>query len=129
MISKLKRDKLLDEKIRNKKRLFSLTSKGRRKLFDLKMRLSRKLPDVVYSKEKSQKFVTVAFDVPEKERRERDWLCFALKALGLSMIQKSVWVGKTKIPREFLNDLARLRLVDFVEIFEVSKAGSLRHII
>jgi hypothetical protein len=45
------------------------------------------------------------------------------------MVQKSVWVGKTKIPQDFLDDLFKLKLVDFVEIFEISRTGSLKHLI
>ena len=45
------------------------------------------------------------------------------------MIQKSVWIGKVKIPKEFLDDLFKLRLIDYIEIFEISKAGSLKNLI
>ena len=70
-----------------------------------------------------------AFDVPEKEKRKRGWLRTVLRRLDFTMIQKSVWVGKSKIPQEFLEDIYRFKMVDFVEIFEVSKTGSLRHIV
>ena len=73
--------------------------------------------------------IIVSFDVPERERRKRDWLRDALRNLGLRMVHKSVWIGKQKLPREFLADLARLRLTDFIEVFEVGKQGSLRHIV
>jgi hypothetical protein len=52
----------------------------------------------------------------------------ALKNLGFRMIQKSVWVGKVTLPEDFLSDLRQLNLISCVEIFEVNKAGSLRHI-
>jgi len=45
------------------------------------------------------------------------------------MIQKSVWVGKIALPEEFLRDLHRLQLISYVEIFEVTRAGSLKHIV
>ena len=70
----------------------------------------------------------VVFDVPEKERRKRDWLRSVLKRLELKMVQKSVWIGKVKIPKELLDDLFNLKLLDYVEIFEVSKSGSLRQL-
>ncbi len=42
------------------------------------------------------------------------------------MAQKSVWIGKTKVPQKFLNDLDDLDISDYVEIFTVNKSGSLR---
>ena len=80
-----------------------------------------------YSKEKGQ-FTIVVFDIPEKERSKRAWIREVLKNLDLKMIQKSVWVGKVKIPKQFIDDLDKFNMVDFVEIFEISKAGSLKQI-
>ena len=44
------------------------------------------------------------------------------------MIQKSVWQGTTKIPEDFLQDLNDLKIIDFIEIFQISKKGSLEKI-
>jgi DNA-binding transcriptional regulator PaaX len=129
MIAKLKQDGLLDQKIKHEKRVFSLTRRGKTKLIDLKMRFNKKLPDVAYPREIDEKFIIVAFDIPETDRRKRDWLRYVLRGLGFSMIQKSVWIGKTKIPEKLLGDLSKLRLLDHIEIFEISKAGSLKHVV
>ena len=74
------------------------------------------------------RLVIVAFDIPERVRRYRDWFRSVLENLGLTMIQKSVWMGKIKIPKALIDDLAELKLIDFVEIFEVGNEGSLTHI-
>src|SRR3990172_4751526 len=42
------------------------------------------------------------------------------------MIQKSVWSGKTKLPQEFISQLHELNLLSYVEIFTISKTGSLK---
>ena len=128
-IYKLKRDGLVEEKIRKDKKIFTITKKGREKLLLLRDQNRKKLPKTPYSKEEGTKFIIVTFDVPEKERRKRDWLREALKNLGFKMIQKSVWLGKIKIPKIFLDDLVELKLIDFVEIFEVGRAGTLKHIV
>ena len=70
----------------------------------------------------------VSFDVPEKEKRKRGWLRSTLKNLGFRMLQKSVWIGKVKIPEAYLEDLKRLRLLSYIEIFAISKRGTIRHI-
>jgi len=127
LIYKLKRDNLIKEIARGDKKFFTLTKKGKAKLSLLKERNSKKLPMTFYQKEEGDKFVIVAFDVPEKEKRKREWLRACLKHLGLKMVQKSVWIGKVKIPKQFVDDLFKLKLIDFVEIFEISKTGSLEH--
>lgn len=131
MLYRLKNDGLVEDKVSDGKSYFKLTLKGRRCFEVLKKRHANALPPNVYSphSQKSDKFVIVVFDIPERERKKRDWLRSALKNIGFQLIQKSVWMGKVKIPKEFLDDLKELRLVEFVEIFEISKAGSLQQLI
>lgn len=129
LLSYLKRDGLLEENIRASGKLLSLTKKGLERLALLKARQKSKLPELKYETRKNDVFIIVSFDVPERERRKRDWLREALKHLGLILVQKSVWMGKVKIPKEFLDDLRRLSLAEYVEIFEINKTGSLAHLI
>ncbi len=128
-IYKLKQSDLIKEKQGDHKKVFTLTKKGKDKLMLLKRQKREKPPNYSYIKEKGDKFIIVMFDIPEKERRKRAWLRSALNNLDFKMIQKSVWMGKTKIPKIFLEDLFELKLVDFIEIFEINKTGSLKQII
>jgi len=128
LIYKLKRDGLIREIDGSGKKLLKATGKGTKHLQFLEQKLKISLPNRHYSNQKQDKFVIVVFDVPEKERRKRDWLRNVLKKLELRMVQKSVWIGKIKIPRELLDDLFKLKLLKYVEIFEVSKSGSLRQL-
>ena len=125
----LKKAGLVEEKHKDRKKFFILTKKGKNKLILLKNKNNEKLPKNFYEKEKNSKFTIVIFDIPEIERRKRDWLRMVLKNLDLKMIQKSVWMGKVKIPKEFLDDLFKLKLIDFVEVFEISKTGSLERLV
>ena len=125
----LKKAGLVEEKHKDSKKFFILTKKGKNKLILLKNKNNEKLPKNFYEKEKNSKFTIVIFDIPEIERRKRDWLRMVLKNLDLKMIQKSVWMGKVKIPKEFLDDLFKLKLIDFVEVFEISKTGSLERLV
>lgn len=129
MLYYLKQSGLIEEEQKNNERFFLLTKKGKEKLAYLKEQNKRRLPETVYLKEENNKFVIVVFDIPELEKRKREWLRAVLINLGFKMIQKSVWMGKVKIPKEFLEDLFKIKLVDFVEIFEISKTGSLEHLI
>lgn len=130
MLLKLKRDGLIYEVRRNKrKRLFRITRKGRIKLA-LLSRVITALPSLVfYKKEKGERVVIVVFDIPEKERVKRDWLRRVLQEMSFSMIQRSVWMGKVKLPKNFFDDLLSLKIVQYVEIFEVTKEGTLRHVV
>jgi len=131
LIYKLKQGGLIKEEYRNRsgQRALLITKRGMQKLKRLKKQKRNLLSNTYYPKELGTKIIIVAFDIPEKERKKRNWLRLVLKRLNFTIIQKSVWVGKTKIPKAFIDDLYELELIDFVEIFEVGNKGSLKHII
>ncbi|TSC82631.1 MAG: hypothetical protein G01um101420_154 [Parcubacteria group bacterium Gr01-1014_20] len=130
ILYKLKKDGLILEAKKDGKKVIAITPKGKAKLANLRDILSknRKIPSAHYKKESQPFFTIVVFDIPEKERRSRDWLREVLKNLGLEMIQKSVWIGKIKIPKELASDIFKLKLENYVEIFQISKTGSLKHL-
>jgi DNA-binding transcriptional regulator PaaX len=111
------------KKRKNKKTIWSITRKGLEKLKILKKKNRKTL--INYSKEKSDKLIIVIFDVPEKERHKRNWLRSVLASLDFKFLQQSVWIGKTKIPKEFLNDLRDQKMLDYVHIFKISKSGTI----
>lgn len=130
LLYRLKRDKLIEISDKDKKDIFALTDKGKRKLKSLQEKDCQRLPNYnSYEQEQGDRFIIVIFDIPEKEKRKRNWLRFVLKRLDLKMIQKSVWIGKVKIPQILLQDLLELKLLDYVEIFEISRNGGLKHLI
>ena len=49
--------------------------------------------------------------------------------MNFRILQKSVWIGKVKIPKEFIDDLKELNMINYVEIFEISRGGSLRQVV
>jgi len=102
----------------------TLTLKGRFKLKELAKR-KEEYVSTSYRREASDRVTIVMFDIPEERRRKRSWLRSVLKNLGFEKVQQSVWIGKVKIPRELLGDLERFSLMDFVEIFEATKVGTL----
>jgi len=126
LLAKLKKDGLI---AKNNTGSWHITKKGRMKKKQLLLRQKRGLSTLVpYSAQESPEWKIVIFDVPETERRKRVWLRLTLKRLGFKKLQKSVFIGKVGLPEGFLNDLRRLQLITCVEIFAITKAGSLRQI-
>ena len=119
LLSKLQRDGLVEK--RGDK--LNITETGGSKLKKL---LS--LPRSRYNKEVDNSLKIVIFDIPEKERAKRYWLRVRLSELGFTMLQKSVWVGKVKVPEEFLDDLRKIKILGYLDIFAVTKTGSLENI-
>lgn len=127
MLYRLQKDGLTEniERRRGRFALPQLTAKGRKVLLELKKRRENRLPSAHYDATPQHQSIIVAFDIPESEKRKRAWLRAALKHMEFRMVQKSFWIGRKKIPHEFLEDLRVLKLARFVEIFEVNRAGTL----
>ena len=118
-ISKMKQDGLIHEIKENN---FEISVKGKIKLAQLK----NKMPSWHYEIETKDKVVIISFDIPEKLRRKRNWFREVIKNLGFNMIHQSVWMGKIKIPKELIVDLENMHILEFIEIFEISKTGTLK---
>ncbi len=67
------------------------------------------------------KNLMLMFDVPEAKKAEREWLRWHLKKFKYTMIQKSVWVGPSPLPQEFLDYLEKIKLKDSVKTFKLAK--------
>ncbi len=67
------------------------------------------------------KDLLVMFDVPESKKIERDWLRWHLKKFNYVMIQKSVWVGPSPLPRDFMDYIKSIELKDSLQTFKLAK--------
>ncbi len=127
LLYRLKRDGLVNRKTSVGGEWLSITSRGLKVLERLRKRKNVFAAEPgKYEKASDSALKIVVFDVSEKQRQKRDWLRAALVNLGFRMLQKSVWTGKVKLPEDFLRDLERANMLDCVEIFSVSKSGTLR---
>ncbi len=126
-IYKLKKDGLIDYEETNRGRKILITQKGKDFITRSKESL---LPPRRYFSVESQKsdkgLKIIIFDIPESERRKRNWLRSAIKNLGFNQLQQSVWAGNASIPELFLVDIKELNLLNFVEIFSVNKKGTIQ---
>ena len=67
------------------------------------------------------KNLLLIYDVPEAMKKERDWFRRQLKSFGFVMIQKSVWVGPSPLPKEFLDYLKEIKIGDNFKTFKLAK--------
>src|SRR3989344_5162624 len=47
----------------------------------------------------------IMYDIPETNKKKRNWLRMELVALGYTPLQKSVWLGYCPVPRNFIKSL------------------------
>lgn len=121
LLNKLKREGFVSKKQSKKGTIWSATEKGLKKLKALfgNKRLQYKVED-----EKKLKIIT--FDIPEALKRKRDWLREILRFLEFHMLHKSVWIGTSKIPEDFLLDLRDAGLLNYVHILGVGAQGTVK---
>lgn len=73
-----------------------------------------------FSKE-SPKNLIVMYDIPHEMKKERDWFRRHLIKFGYIMIQKSVWVGPSPLPKPFLEYLKEIEIGDKFKTFKLAK--------
>ncbi len=120
-LSKLKSEGFILEN--NSKQIY-LSEKGKNKLnnFQNSFPLNKNL----YNKKAGETVVVISYDIPVAFNKERNILRDMLQTLGFNLVHKSVWVGKVLLPERFVADLSRLGIIDYVEILEVTKNGTLK---
>ncbi len=63
----------------------------------------------------------VMYDIPFNKRSERDWFRSQLRRFNYIMIQKSVWVGPSPLPHDFLNYVKSIGLKNKLIILKLAK--------
>jgi DNA-binding transcriptional regulator PaaX len=102
-----------------------ITQVGRKRLEFIKSKDFTVDPFVSLDKLKKGELKVIDFDIPELERRKRDWLRVSLMNLGFEMLQKSVWVGNTDLPEEFILSLNNLEILSHLHMFIVKEMGTI----
>ncbi|MEZ4156364.1 MAG: hypothetical protein R3B52_00085 [Candidatus Paceibacterota bacterium] len=122
-IANLKAQGMVSESQDNK--LF-ISKKGEEQRRRLHEQRRLRLPN--YTSEKDENIKIISFDIPEKQRKQRVWLRAALKNLGFEILHQSTWIGKSKLPEEFLDDLAFRGVFKHVTILVVTKTGNYEYL-
>lgn len=125
-VQALRCDKLVQSEKGNGPLRYFITSRGRHWLRAQLIKKQEALPRGVYPKKESECLIVFMYDIPHKRRKYRDWLRGELHALGFKPLQKSVFIGKVQVPKILMDDLVRFYIIDYVEIFEITKKGTLR---
>ncbi len=100
-----------------------LTKKG--KSFLKNEILKKEIFTSSFSKD-APKNLLVMYDIPEDKKTERDWFRRHLIRFGYVMIQRSVWVGLSPLPKEFMNYVKKIHLVDNLKTFKLAKGYSVK---
>lgn len=123
LLNRMKRDGLISKKQSSKGTLWHHTAKGLEKLGLIKKRRKNRYN---VTKEKNLKIIT--FDIPETLKNKREWLRETLRFLEFKMLQKSVWIGASAIPEDFMLDLRVGGLLSYIHIFEIGARGTLKEL-
>ncbi|MFH1455061.1 MAG: CRISPR-associated endonuclease Cas2 [bacterium] len=68
------------------------------------------------------KNMIVMYDIPSDKRKERDWFRRHLKKFNYIMIQKSVWVGPSPLPKDFIDYVKSIGLQNQLKTFKLAKS-------
>jgi hypothetical protein len=111
---RLKKNRLI-EKISGK---WMLTKAGK-EYFENKRKLSLKFvsPFVL----NAPKNLLLMFDIPELRKSERNWFRWHLLEFQYFMIQKSVWVGPSPLPKKFKDYVKEIGLDKCIKTFKLAK--------
>ena len=104
-------------------KMWRITKKGAKYLAE-RISALRKYPRLNYenvSARKKEKNMVITFDIPETQRKRRDWLRAELSALGFVPLQKSVWFGPAPLPKDFTNTLVDFDVLEFMKFFEAKE--------
>ncbi len=67
------------------------------------------------------KNLLVMYDIPEYKKAEREWFRWHLKKFGYLMIQRSVWIGPSPLPKDFLDYVEKIKLKRNIKTFRLAK--------
>ncbi len=75
-------------------------------------------------KNTAPKDLIVMYDMPKDKKKEREWFRRHLQRFDYIMVQKSVWVGPSPLPKDFLNYVKKIGLSDQLRTLKLAKPYS-----
>jgi hypothetical protein len=115
-LRRLKRNKFIEERKTGNRLVLALTAKGRQAALRHRILEIKKI--------NKDKFCVVVFDIPESERKIRDFFRNFLKEAGFIRLQQSVWVSN-KDTAEYIIDLVRSASAEkWVSVIEAGKISN-----
>ena len=123
MLSHLKNQGLVRRRGPKKQSSWAITAKGRRLLRQPPASAPRYTPDDLPPEDGIPRLIT--FDIPEKHRKQRQWLRTTLISCGFKFLQRSVFLGWRPIPEDVIQEINRRRMSRYIHIVSVQKTGTL----
>jgi len=103
-----------------KKTVWRITRKGKRYLEN---------PKDIELPKSDDKIRLVIFDIPEEQRKKRDWLRVQLRICDFKQLQRSVWVGKRPLLEDLVDKINVMGISECVHIFSVGEKGTLMKVL
>lgn len=121
ILSRLKKDGLVERLGQTRSAQWHLTDKGKQHLEEGHMAFSN------HAEIRKEDGVgrLVIFDIPEQERKKRDRIRYELVCANFQQLQKSVWIGYCPLPQDFLLLLDEFHLKGKVHIFSIRNEGTI----
>ena len=121
ILSRLKKQGLVVKKGTHKKTLWQVSRRGTEKLnnadlLEIDPSKSDGLPRLV------------VYDIPESEKRKREWLRRTLVVCDYKQLQRSVWLGYCPLPEKFIKQVYNLGLKNKIHIVSINKSGTLEEV-
>ena len=117
VLYRLKKDGLIENPMRG---IWALTLKGRNVT---RVIGTERVPKAPVAREEAD--TVIIFDIPELQRKKRATVRYELFMRGFFPFQKSVWLGKGPMDKDFIDFLKDMCLLQCVHIFSIAKRGTL----
>ncbi|HLP86330.1 MAG TPA: hypothetical protein VK153_00405 [Candidatus Paceibacterota bacterium] len=75
--------------------------------------------------ENDPKDLLILYDIPQDQTSIRNWFRRELRNFHFIMIQRSVWVGPSPLPREFVQYVKDIKIKDNFKTFKLAKGYNL----
>lgn len=74
---------------------------------------------------KDPKDLLIFYDIPQKQTSIRNWFRRELQGFHFVMVQRSVWVGPTPLPKDFLRYVKEMKIGDNFKTFKLERGYNL----
>lgn len=72
-------------------------------------------------KKSAPRDLIIMYDISEEKKKERDWFRRQLKNFDYVMIQRSVWVGPSPLPKDFMDYVKLVGLKQQLKTFKLAR--------
>jgi len=75
--------------------------------------------------DKDPKDLLILYDIPQDKTSVRNWFRRELQGFHFVMVQRSVWVGPSPLPKDFLQYVKEMKIGDNFKTFKLEKGYNL----